>query len=325
MNAVKLIAVLMFVLLLTVRPAGAQDADGNMAETKEYEENTFDSSEEAPKLDSEVKPYEWEFKMDDQKDSETEETLPSINDDQPAQPLMNTEALPADQTQETNTPVETPSEEPKPESKEEVKNMPDPSLVEAIKTEISERRKVSGKLDIFDGQANKVRTLDLIEFKPNPTKDGEMDVVQADFRDTASGDVVTLDIKVAKDKDAYAVKDMTIASVAAPAAKEVKKDYTEEDIKNFMHEYIETQSQATGTFDLYDEKAKKMRSLEFVKLDEKMRKYGIITIATAEFKDKASGETVTVDVNTENKEGLSVTAMRLKSVAKPVPAAPAQE
>lgn len=193
----------------------------------------------------------------------------------------------------------------------------DTALLEAVKADIKERSKTTGRLDLYDGSINKVRTLDLIEYKTETTSDGETTLVRGDFRDTASGDVVSLDIHVLSDKGKYGIKDMVIASVAKPEVKEAKSEYTDEEIKGFIQEYIETQSQATGTFDLYDEKAKKMRNLQFVSLDEKLRRYGIIGIATAEFTDKNSGDVVKVDVNTDNKNGLSVTAMRLKSVSKP--------
>lgn len=193
----------------------------------------------------------------------------------------------------------------------------DTALLDAVKADIKERSKTTGRLDLYDGAINKVRTLDLIEYKTETAQDGEATVVRGDFRDTASGDVVTLDIHVISDNGTYGIKDMVIASVAKPEVKETKSEYTDEEIKGFMREYIETQSQATGTFDLYDEKVKKMRNLQFVNLDEKLRRYGIIGIATAEFTDKDTGDVVKVDVNTENKNGLSVTAMRLKSVSKP--------
>jgi hypothetical protein len=313
MKAVKLVTVVMFVLLFISRPTWAQDVEENTAGNVGNEETISDlPSENSDVLDSEVKPYQGEIGLKDLMVNESEETAPLVsNESQSPEAVVNNETQPVTDTpQEAAAPVV---------AKEEVKNMPEQALMDAIKADITERRKASGKLDIFDGTTNKVRTLDLIEFKPDTKQDGDMQLVQVDFRDTASGDIVTMDIKVTKDKDAYTVKEMTIASVAAPAVKEVKKEYTEEEVRNFMHEYIDTQSQATGTFDLYDEKTQKMRNLQFVKLGEKLRRYGIIAISTAEFKDKNTGDTVMVDVNTENKEGLSVTAMRLKSVSKPAP------
>lgn len=194
----------------------------------------------------------------------------------------------------------------------------DSALLEAVKADIKERSKTTGRLDLYDGSINKVRTLDLIGYKPETTQDGDATVVRGDFRDTSTGDVVSLDIKVLAENGTYGIKDMVIASVKAPEVKEAKAEFSDEEIKAFIKEYIDTQSQATGTFDLYDEKAKKMRNLQFVSLDEKLRRYGIIGIATAEFTDKTTGDVLKVDVNTENKNGLSVTAMRIKGVSKPV-------
>jgi hypothetical protein len=314
MKAVKLVTIVMFVLLFTSRPTWAQDVEENTASNGGNGEAIADLPfENSDTLDSEVKPYQGEIGLSDLMINESEETAPLVsNESQSPEGVMANEALPATDTpQEAAVPVVA--------AKEEVKNMPEQALMDAIKADITERRKASGKLDIFDGTINKVRTLDLIEFKADPKQDGDMQLVQADFRDTTSGDIVTMDIKVTKDNDVYTVKEMTIASVAAPAVKEIKKEYTEEEVKSFIQEYIDTQSQATGTFDLYDEKTQKMRNLQLVKLGEKLRRYGIIAISTVEFTDKNTGDTVMVDVNTENKEGLSVTAMRLKSVTKPAP------
>lgn len=309
MKAVKLVTIVMFALLFVSRPTWAQDKEGNTAGNAGSEETASElPSGNSDVLDSEVKPYKGEIGLNDLTANENEEAAPLVSNEESSEAVKDNETMPA---------TDKPKEVAAPAAKEEVKNLPEQAIMDAVKADIAERRKASGKLDIFDGKTNKVRTLDFIEFKSGTKQDGDMQLVQADFRDTTTGDVVTMDIKITKDKDAYVVKDMAIASVAAPAAKEVKKDYTDEEVKSFMHDYIDTQSQATGTFDLYDEKAKKMRNLQFVKLGDKLRRYGIIAISTAEFKDKNSGDTVMVDVNTENKEGLSVTAMRLKSVSKP--------
>lgn len=191
------------------------------------------------------------------------------------------------------------------------------NILEAVKAAIKDRSKTAGTLDIYDSKIEKVRNLDLMNLQPTVTKDGDDEVVTGDFRDTKSGDVVTLAIKVANADGAYKIKDTLITNAQAPqAAKEEKKDFTDGELQDFMKDYITAQAQTTGTFDLYDEKLEKMRNLELVKLDEKVRRYGIVGISTAEFKDKNSGDAVMVDVNTENKNGLSVTAMRIKSVAK---------
>ena len=190
-------------------------------------------------------------------------------------------------------------------------------ILDAVKAAIKDRSKTTGSLDIYDGKAEKVRNLDLMDLQPTIGKDGDDQVVIGDFRDMKSGDVVTVEIKVAETNGAYDIKDTVITGAKAPeAAKEEKKDFTDAEIQSFMNEYVSTQAQTTGTFDLYDEKLAKMRNLELVKIDDKVRHYGIIGISTAEFKDKNSGDTVMVDVTTENKGGLSVTAMRIKGIAK---------
>ena len=200
---------------------------------------------------------------------------------------------------------------------------PNGPVLDAVKAEIKNRSKTSGTLDIYDAKIDKVRTLDLMNLKETVAQDGDNQTATGDFRDTKSGDVVTIEIKITGMEGAYQVGDFNITGAQAPqAVKAEKKDYTDEEIQNFMKEYITTQSQGTGTFDLYDEKLQKMRNLEFGKLQEKLRRYGIIAIATAEFKDKTSGDGVLADINVENQNtGLSVTAVRIKNVTK----APAKE
>jgi len=335
MKAVRFVTFLMFVLLCNLQTVGAQESGAASGGDDMYQINLDNLSDESH-VDSAVKPYEGPI---DDNAATTETTK------EPAAPA-DTEVVPADETktdetpaQDASAPAETetndtsaPAAEDKAaapaateqaaESKEEL----DPAVADVIKAEVTKRKKASGKLDLYDVQANKVRTLDLINLRPEVKKDGDLSVVTGDFRDTSSGDVVALDIKLTGDAGSYAVKEMTIASVTAAPVQEIKAEYTDDEVKTFMKEYVDTQAQATGSFDLYDEKAKNMRSLELVKVDDKLRRYGIIAIATAEFKDKKTGDTVFVDINTENKEGLSVTAMRLKSVKKaPAPAAPAAQ
>lgn len=305
----------LFVLVLTGRSVSAQETAENMIDSLVVEEVKDEAAMEtvdegAVFAESAVKPYEGFLEANDQISNQIDEmTSEAVTDDQPMIDAADEAAndLTADLTEAAVT-VEEPKEAVAPT---------DSALLEAVKADIKQRSKTTGRLDLYDGSINKVRTLDLIDYKPETTQDGDTTVVRGDFRDTSSGDVVSLDIKVVTENGNYGIQDMVIASVKAPEIKEAKSEYTEDEIKAFMQEYIDTQSQATGTFDLYDEKAKKMRNLQFVSLDEKLRRYGIIAIATAEFTDKNTGDVVKVDVNTENKNGLSVTAMRLKSVSKP--------
>ena len=321
MKAVKLVTILMFVLLMSGRQVSAQEAEGNSENNAESTVTLSDTaSQESENTVTEVAPYANESEVADAVVNEVVENADvSINEvEATVSNLENETVTTTDAPDEMPAPVETSVKVEAP-VKEEAKNLPDQAIVDAVKADIKERRKASGKLDIFDGKTNKVRTLDLIEFKAGSKQDGDNEVVQADFRDTTTGDIVTMDIKVKKDNDVYGVKEMLITNAVAPTTKEVKKDYSDDELKSFMKDYIDTQSQATGTFDLYDEKAKKMRNLEFVSLDDKIRRYGIIAIATAEFKDKTTGDTVKVDVNAENKDGLGITAMRLKGVTKAAP------
>lgn len=316
MKAVRFALMVLFVLVITGRSVSAQETAENMVDGLVVEEVKDEAAMEmvdegAVFAESAVKPYEGFLEANDQIANQIDEmTSEAVTDDQPMIDAADEAAN--DLTADLKEAVET-VEEPK-----EAVVATDSALLEAVKADIKQRSKTTGRLDLYDGSINKVRTLDLIDYKPETTQDGDTTVVRGDFRDTSSGDVVSLDIKVVTENGNYGIQDMVIASVKAPEIKEAKSEYTDDEIKAFMQEYIDTQSQATGTFDLYDEKAKKMRNLQFVSLDEKLRRYGIIAIATAEFTDKNTGDVVKVDVNTESKNGLSVTAMRLKSVSKPV-------
>ncbi len=325
MKAVRFALIVLFVLVLNGRPVSAQETAESMVDSLVVEEVKDEAGMEsvdegAVFAESAVKPYEGFLEANDQIANQVDEmTSEAVVDDQPMIDAADEAAteLTSELTEVAET-VEEPSAVVASETATEAVATTDSALLEAVKADIKERSKTTGRLDLYDGSINKVRTLDLIDYKTETTQDGDTTVVRGDFRDTSTGDVVALDIKVVTENGTYGIKDMVIASVKAPEVKEAKAEYTDEEIKAFMQEYIDTQSQATGTFDLYDEKAKKMRNLQFVSLDEKLRRYGIIAIATAEFTDKSTGDVVKVDVNTENKNGLSVTAMRLKSVSKPV-------
>jgi hypothetical protein len=221
---------------------------------------------------------------------------------QAGEALANEEAKPSDSTAKDSaaTPA---AQETKTEAPSKDSGGP---LVDAVKAEIKNKSKTSGTLDIYDDKTQKVRTLDTIGLKQSGN-----DTVTGDFRDTKSGDVVTVEVKVTDNK----VGDFKITNAQPPKpVKEAKKDYTDQELQDFMKDYISTQAAGTGTFQLYDEKSKKMRNLQFVKLQEKVRRYGIIGISTAEFKEKDTGNTVLADVNVENgKEGLNVTAVRIKN------------
>jgi hypothetical protein len=214
---------------------------------------------------------------------------------EPAQALANQEAKPADSAKEEAKPAD-------------AKEAGGP-LVDAVKAEIKNKSKTSGTLDIFDNKTQKVRTLDVIGLKETAK-----DTVTGDFRDTKTGDVVTVEVKVADNK----VGDFNITKAEPPKpVQTAKKDYTDQELQDFMKEYISTQAAGTGTFQLFDEKTQKMRKMEFIKLQEKVRRYGIIGISTAEFKEKDTGDTILADMNVENKkEGLEVTAVRIKSIIK---------
>lgn len=340
MKAVQLTIYLVFALLMSGQQVFAQEEQNALSAEEDTSANVIDltnqqeespvSTEETPADAAIDEATEQEIKEAADLVINEMESMPVTENEFPAEsqeppqdqqtevtpePSDITETTETSQTPQANE-IETTEQSPSQESAGEPL---DQAIVDAIKSDISERRKSSGKLDIFDAETNKVRTLDLIEFKSGVKQDEDNEVVQADFRDTSSGDIVTMDIRIKKEDAGYTVKEMVIAKVAGPQKQEVKAEYSDEEVLAFMKDYIDVQSQATGTFDLYDEKTQKMRNLQFGNLDQKIRRYGIIAIATAEFTDINTGDTVTVDVNAENKNGLAITAMRLKSVKKTAP------
>ncbi|MBL8013436.1 MAG: hypothetical protein JNN05_06260 [Candidatus Omnitrophica bacterium] len=318
MKAVRLVVFMMFALLLSGRQVFAQDQQNDFSTS---EENTVNMDDSAPSQDESAEstneqPNSESDMIDEATQSDIKAAADAVineagNVESEFKNENSSEETPSDNSAETS------SDSPAKASDDKATAAPvDEAITEAVKAEISERRKASGKLDIFDAKENKVRTLDLIEFKSGVQQVEDNEVIQATFRDTSSGDIVTIDIKLTKDDSGYKVKDMTIGEVSQAPKQEAKSEYSDEEVLKFMKDYIDVQAQATGTFDLYDEKKQKMRNLQFVNLDQKVRRYGVITISTAEFTDKNTGETVMVDVNAENRNGLSITAMRLKSIKK---------
>lgn len=88
-----------------------------------------------------------------------------------------------------------------------------------------------------------------------------------------------------------------------------------EQIRGAMNNYVIEQSKKTGTFDVYDDEAGKMRKLSLVRVHERVGKTGDYYYSCADFKDTGSNETLDLDMDVEYKDGnLSVADVRVHKV-----------
>lgn len=86
-------------------------------------------------------------------------------------------------------------------------------------------------------------------------------------------------------------------------------------IRGAMNNYVIEQSKKTGTFDVYDDEAGKMRKLSLVRVHERVGKTGDYYYSCADFKDTGSNEMLDLDMDVEYKDGnLSVADVRVHKV-----------
>ncbi|MCA9409370.1 MAG: hypothetical protein KC733_11825, partial [Candidatus Omnitrophica bacterium] len=183
---------------------------------------------------------------------------------------------------------------------------------------LKERTKYSGTLDIYDESIDGVRNLKKLSVAQEIEKNDNLYTKVIDYRDLNEGVVVTVKIVVEEIDGEYEVKDPEIQTVHQKAMVEseegvAKKEFTDKDIQQAMKDYFDQKMKFTGTFDLFDPEQQKMKKLKLVKLDEQIRKFGVLNISSAEFKDQETGKTVMVDITIENKNGkLNVKNVREK-------------
>lgn len=193
-------------------------------------------------------------------------------------------------------------------------------LQNAIRKGLQEKVKLSGTLDLFDNTLNKARNLQWMECK-EVNKQGEEYVALIDYRDIHSGDVVTVEVVSTEENGNMVVKNTTIKNVVSLTVQkgaEEKKDFPDKEIQEVMNNYVTQQAKFTGSFMLFDETNNKMRTLQLVSIEEKVRRFGILFISTAEFKDLTSSEVVLADITAENQQGqLNVKSVKIKTVNKP--------
>ncbi len=193
------------------------------------------------------------------------------------------------------------------------------SVDEYLKSKI----RISGSLDLYDSKIDKVRNLRLINLNEKTFEpDDDKYRVKGDFRDINSGDILELEFHFMNEGGELIVDDVEIGKLkAAPKkAKEKaeKKKYTPEEAKEAMKAHIEKKSKFTGTYGLFDPKTEKLRQLELIEMDEKVRNFGVLYICTLKFKDVGTDETVVVDMTLTAKEGdLEMKTMKIKKRIKP--------
>lgn len=183
--------------------------------------------------------------------------------------------------------------------------------------------RISGSLDLYDSNIDKVRNLRLIKLNEKSFEpDDDKFRLKGDFRDISSGDILELEFHFMNEGGELIVDDVEIGAVkAAPKkAKEKaeKKKYTPEEAKDAMNAYINKKARFTGTYGLFDPKTEKLRQLELIEMDEKVRNFGVLYINTMKFKDVNTNETIVADMTMTAKEGdLKMKTMKIKKRIKP--------
>ncbi len=189
-----------------------------------------------------------------------------------------------------------------------------------MKEALQKRIRVTGTLDLFDVKADRVRNLRKIEFKEEVVNDGDQLVGMMTCKDIATNDMVWIEaVVLAKKEEALSFKEFRIAKIDkfedSKAEIFEKKNVTREELITTMTSYVEQKSKFTKSFDLYDEKASKLRHLKLNSFSDKTRAFGSLHITEVLFSDVETNETLKIDMTVENKAGqLNVKKIKIKSV-----------
>jgi hypothetical protein len=202
----------------------------------------------------------------------------------------------------------------------------DQKLQAAIQAYLKEKTLSSGTLDIYDDTLNAVRNLRTIEPKKGFEKDGENYVGLIDYRDISTGAIVTVAFTVKNTGSGFIVEGLEIKNVAELSKSQEEADenktYSDAEVQEFMRNYVEKQSKFTDYIFLFDEERNTMRKLKLVKLKDEVRRMGIMSVSTGEFKDTISGEMLTIDMSVMNKKGkLRIQNLLIRKVYNPQPPA----
>lgn len=196
-------------------------------------------------------------------------------------------------------------------------------VTKTVQSYFKEKSRFTGNLDLYDAKIDKVRNLKLLQLDEK-SLDASSDATKltGEFRDVSSGDILDLEFVLKADGGEMMVDEVIIGKVKEAAEKKnaakADKKYTKEDAQKAMQAYVDKMSKFTGTYGLFDEKREKMRQLKMLRMDEKVRNFGILFISTIDFKDVDTNETIVTDMTVENKGGrLKVKSVKIKKVIKP--------
>jgi len=193
-------------------------------------------------------------------------------------------------------------------------------VVAAVEEELKNKTLQSGTLDVFDKDTQKVRNLRKIKINDDVKKKRKKYFVSVEYRDINTGDIVELEIVVVKKRSGVEVADIEIKNVQKLAQTEEsrEKEYSDQEIQDFMHEYLDKQTQfSDGKVMLFDKDTEKMRGLVLKEIKKEVRRLGIFYHSTAKFEDADTGAILMVDISVQKKKGkLKVQALRIRKVFK---------
>lgn len=191
----------------------------------------------------------------------------------------------------------------------------DQAILKVLKDEMTEKIIQTGTLDLYDKGIDAVRNLSILSFPEEVRRRGDEFVAAIDYRDTNSGDIVTVEVLLAADGDSYIVEDVRIINVESlKNDDQVKDHYSDEEIQAFMKNYIQQQVQFTGSLMLFDEEREVMRNLKMNELSSEVRRMGIFYSSRGVFEDINSGDILGIDIAVKNKDGkLELQVLRVRS------------
>ena len=189
---------------------------------------------------------------------------------------------------------------------------------DAIQQDLNQKTKAIGTFDLYDDATRRVFNLRLISMEEPSEKAGKI-AVPVKFRDTASGDAVTVEAYLKEKDGKLRVDEWKIAGVEVVQDKTPRKDnYTDEEVRQAIQDYVKKQTEFTVNLLFYDPVKDDMRKLQLVSLDNVVRHFGILSIVSATFKDVGSNETIVMDIRVKVKKGLlDVDTMKIQKVNKP--------
>jgi len=190
-------------------------------------------------------------------------------------------------------------------------------IVSMVEEYLKQKTVITGTLDIYDDKIDAVRNLRKNSEFRDVVQDGGLYKIEADYRDIHSGDIIGVEFVAKINEKKLDIQEINLKEIKEPILEQTNdpRDYSDQEIQDFMKKFIEQKSRFTGYYNLYDQENEKLRKLKFLKIEERVRKLGIISISSAEFTDIDSNETLMVDISVENKNGkLNIQAFRIRDI-----------